>query len=287
MKRTNRITWMLAALAMLALAGPTWGGWNDGLATDANCVAVWQFENGALTTDTGPVGTNTLTAVNTPVADTVNYRQGAASCDFESTEKDYFKIADASLSTGFPGKSGGHAEDFSITFWLKWESLAGVGSTKYVISKGVSPCSFIVFMTCPGPPDNETRISCKTYYSSTEYVITHTLDMATGKWYHVGISCDHGVANTSFIRVYDADAGTATTATGTLRTSVGTDLLAIGNRSDLLTNGIFLFDGLMDEMAVFNDALSSDECDQVRSGTYGQGVGSLRRAWWWRRRHGG
>lgn len=285
MKRGTK--WLLAVLLPLLLCGVGWGGWNDGLGTDANCVALWKFESGALTADSGSLGTNTLTAVNTPVADAVNFKQGAASCDFESGDKDYFKITDAALSAGFPGKSGGHAEDFSITFWLKWESLPGAGSTKYVISKYQGGGSFTVFMTNTGGGSPQTRIALNTNVGANYYTLTHTLDMATGKWYHVGAICDHGVANGSFIRVYDADTDTATTKTGTMSMSVGTNLLTIGTRSDPLESSDFMFDGLIDEMAVLNRALTADEVDQIRSGTYGTlGVGSLRRDWWLRRRNG-
>jgi len=286
MKRLKRITWMLAALAMLALAGPAWGGWNDGLATDPNCVAVWNFENGALTTDSK--GTNTLTAVYSPVADTVNFQQGAASCDFEQTDKDYFKITDASLSTGFPGKSGGHVEDFTVCFWMKGESFY-VGGANYTISKGVTGDTggYII-----RPMWNTGRISID-LWSATDgahlYSTFSTLALSVGTWYHVQVRYDasENVSARGIVRVYDSGTDTSTKTVGSAGIIVNTSLFTIGTRSDPLENTSYQYDGLLDEVAVFNDLLTDDECDQVRAGTYGQGVGSLRRAWWWRRRHEG
>ena len=60
---------------------------ND-FSSDTDCKALWNFENGALTTDSK--GGNTLSiGGNTPSADTVNYKQGAASCDFDSSNDEY------------------------------------------------------------------------------------------------------------------------------------------------------------------------------------------------------
>jgi len=69
---------------------------------DSNCKALWRFENGALTTDSK--GTNTLTNNNTVVADTVNFKEGAASANLESSSSQYFSITNANLNAGFPLK---------------------------------------------------------------------------------------------------------------------------------------------------------------------------------------
>ena len=57
---------------------------------DSNCVALWRFENGALTADSK--GTNTLTDVNTVGSDTVDYKEGSGCADFEATASERFTI---------------------------------------------------------------------------------------------------------------------------------------------------------------------------------------------------
>ena len=47
---------------------------------DANCVALWRFEDGALTTDSK--GTNTLTNVNTVIAKTTDFKEGISCGEF-------------------------------------------------------------------------------------------------------------------------------------------------------------------------------------------------------------
>ncbi len=81
--------------------------------------ALWSLDNGALTTDS--IGTNTLTDNNTVGTDTVNYKEGDASADFESSNSEYLSITDANLDSGFPLKSG-ESGTFSVTFWYKAES---------------------------------------------------------------------------------------------------------------------------------------------------------------------
>ena len=63
---------------------------------DPSCKAVWRFENGALTADSK--GANTLTAVNSPTADTSLYKEGGASVNLATASHQFFKIADANLS---------------------------------------------------------------------------------------------------------------------------------------------------------------------------------------------
>ena len=82
---------------------------------DTNCVALYRFENGALTTDTK--GTNTLNVSGgSPEADTVNYQEGSASCLFDAAAHDAFSIADGSLDAGFPLKDGDAVGDISVCF---------------------------------------------------------------------------------------------------------------------------------------------------------------------------
>jgi hypothetical protein len=70
---------------------------------DSNCVALYNFESGALTTDSK--GTNTLTNINT-VQESVDSKQGSGSADFEYADAECLKIDDGDLDAGYPFKTG-------------------------------------------------------------------------------------------------------------------------------------------------------------------------------------
>ena len=55
---------------------------------DGNCVALWRFENGALTADS--IGTNTLTDNNTVGTSTGDYKEGSACADLELDNSECF-----------------------------------------------------------------------------------------------------------------------------------------------------------------------------------------------------
>ena len=106
-------------------------GDND-FSNDPNCVALYNFENGALTTDSK--GGNTLSVGgNSPTAVMVDYKQGLASCDFEASNNQYWTIADADLDAGFPLKNGDAVGNISVCCWIK---LTGKNEYQTFYEKG-------------------------------------------------------------------------------------------------------------------------------------------------------
>ena len=67
---------------------------------DGNAVALWSVDNGALTTDS--IGGNTLTDFNTVGTDTVNFQEGDASADLETSNNEALYIADSNLASWIP-----------------------------------------------------------------------------------------------------------------------------------------------------------------------------------------
>src|SRR4030067_604098 len=102
----------------------------NNFSNDADCVAVWNLESGALGVDSK--GGNTLTNTGV-VANSSLYKQGAASGDFELSESDYMSITDAALDSGFPLKSGDSNKKISACGWFRPESLPA--STTYFLAK--------------------------------------------------------------------------------------------------------------------------------------------------------
>lgn len=227
---------------------------------DANCVALYRFESGALTTDSK--GTNTLTSNGTPVSDTTNYKEGSGSVDFEASDTgDYFSRADADLSSDFPFKSGTSNTTFSFVFWYKAETLSGAVVSKYSATSGGRSLEI----------RPATSIDLLLGYNSGNSVetISHASALSTGRWYHVGVAVDGATGNYR-IRIWDDTAGAilGTDKTGTAANALylNTRVFAIGSRA-----GSPWLDGLLDEVAVFNDVLSATEIDAIRAGTYAAG----------------
>lgn len=241
-------------------------GAND-FSGDGNCKALWRFENGALTADSK--GTNTLTAVNTPVADTVNFKEGAASVDLENSETDYFSITDAALDAGFPLKNGDANKKISLAFWCKIESLPTSSYYWVIYDKGVGT-NVRSFMISIYPTTFSIQIG---YNGGANWeVINHGTQPQTARWYHVGVTFQDS-DKAYKIRIWDDTAGALlggaeVTGTSTNNINVEDGALTIG-----FSTAAYSFDGLLDEIVVFDDILTSAEIDQIRSGTYGAAVG--------------
>ncbi|HNS20344.1 MAG TPA: pre-peptidase C-terminal domain-containing protein [Sedimentisphaerales bacterium] len=251
-------------VTLVATYGTPFTG-ND-FTVDPNAVAWWRFETGKLGADT--VGTNILTNHGV-TANTTDVKEGVSSGDFEASEKDYLWIPDANLSADFPLSSTTAPKRISVAYWMKLESLPITNYTYDSFSKATSTAALnsIALMVHA----NGTVGFFTGYNNGMSYESKWT-DQAVsiGKWYHVVVTYQD--SNRTFrINVYDADAGTTLsnrTGTMTYNISVTDAGVYIGARSDLSANRYF--DGLLDEMVVFNDILTTAEIAQIRAGTYGK-----------------
>lgn len=253
----------IASLLLLLLATPLLGQ-ND-YSEDANCVALWSHEGGALLTDS--IGSNTLVEVFTaPTSDQVNYQEGAGSCDYEADGLWCFcTIINAKLDAGFPGKDGTSNTTFSICVWIKPESLPASGS-HYIASKvGTNENSYSIRLTYnAGTVYPELGVS----QSGIDWVwYTYGTGIVAGNWYHIGATYEGGTYAYR-LRIYDLTntqiLGTEITGTGPGDFNCDTGSFATA----AINTTIPEYDGLMDELVVFNDVLSADEIDAIRSGTY-------------------
>jgi len=251
--------WIKKLLLILCLCSACQAA-ND-FSGDANCVAIWRLENGALLTDSK--GTNTLTDGGA-VADLVDYKEGSASADFESTNTDYLAIADAALDAGYPFKKSDAVKNFSLCFWFKSESLpantAEMGLyTKHEFNKA---CFMIEVYDDSGI--FRLRIaSNNTTYQNIQYDSL----LVTGRWYHAGVTYEN--SDKSYrIRLWDDTAGALADVDKTGNVATAINLTDANVNLGAARSGTAWFDGLMDEVVVFNDILTSDEIDAIRAGTY-------------------
>lgn len=235
---------------------------------DSSCKALWRMESGALTADSK--GTNTLTDNNTVGTDTVNYKEGAASADFEKDNTEYFSIADGDLDSGFPLKGGESNKTILVCVWATIDSFASNIPhlfAKYAVATGKRSFAMVTYA-------DKAQLLIGYNNGDSYETIVHASTLVTGRWYHFGMWFDD--TDKSYgIRIWD---DTAQAIVGTDKTGIATNNIYVSNTVGITIGsrhlGDQVFDGLMDEVVVF-DAITADpagKIDEIRAGTYGAGI---------------
>lgn len=231
---------------------------ND-FSADANCVALYNQESGALTTDSK--STNTLTNSNV-TADTTNYKQGSAGGLYDGAGTDQLGRTDADLTSGFPCKSGTSNTTFSVVTWIRTTQS---GATQWFIGKvgGAGNYSFYISIDT----DDKVRVMLSSDGTAINYVI-HDSTLSIETWYCVAVT--FSTLGGPRIRIHDESV-----LLGTDKTAGGQQLFC-GNGPLRLgyANSFFDLNGNLDETVVLNDVLTTDEIDQIWSGTYGATAGA-------------
>ena len=257
MTRTPRIPVLILLLAALTPARAA----ND-FSRASHCKALYRLEAGALTTDSK--GGNTL--ANHGVTSAAAHEEGSSSGSFASANGQYGTIPDAALADGFPLKSGDTNKKISVTFWCYAGTLPVSGGQRGLVTKNkMGKQSFAAALyNSAGATCFIMRIGCSGANTYEGHVLS-SLRVASGKWYHVGMTYQDS-DRAWRIRVWDDTAQQVyeTTGTGTRAINVKDADFELGRT--LATN---YWNGYMDEVAVFDDVLTADEIDQIRQGTYG------------------
>jgi len=211
------------------------------------------------------IGVNDFTN-NGCAVDAANYKEGAGSCQMVSSESDYMSIADASLSSGFPFKSGTTDRTMAFAFWFKPASVS-VSSLQALISK-YSENSKRTFMIAQY--SNTIRIYQGNSNGASYNSLSNTFYISAGRWYHIaGYFC--GVDKEFYIRIWD-DTAQAIVYDHTYAILDNSFNLAapfaVGcyfNSSDVATG---FGNGLIDELLIGFGKLAPHEIDQIRAGTF-------------------
>ena len=238
---------------------------ND-FSSDASCKALWSFESGALSADSK--GTNTLTASDpAPAESTGDFKEGACCADFENDNNNWFYCNDADLDAGFPLKDGDTTKQITVGCWVKPESW---GNDRYIWSKHISA-------------DGYRGLGLMLYYKlvklywchnsgNSYYALNLNSDagfpgLENGQWYWIGVAAD-GVAKTLTVLLYDLNADSIYKHTYTLANElwVADTPFVIGNRGNLDTG--YDFDGLIDEVVVFNREMPTWEMLRIALGDF-------------------
>ena len=235
---------------------------------DANCVALWNMDLGGLTADSK--GTNTLTNNNT-VEQNVDTKQGDRSGDFLQADDESLSITDANLDAGFPFKNGDANKKISLCKWVKFSSFTE--NQNQLFSKWDDPNSKRTIML------QSVDVAGSDYFrfylgfnggASAETVITFGTAFALHIWYHIGFTFQDSDKSWK-IRIWDDDAGAllgGAEETGNSTNNINIEDAAVFLGAYEGSPATGTHDGLMDEVIVFNDILSSAEIDEIRAGTY-------------------
>lgn len=246
---------------------------ND-FSADANCKALWRFENGALATDSK--GTNTLTPVCGAPADLTIKKEGVSSINVRPTDPEHFVITDANLDAGYPFKNADAIKKFSICFFIRANSSPSEGDFRYFNFKYDTNqvCYEIIQRTeggvkklCIGHSYSGTTID--EVYNLFEVPIGD-IPFNENTWYHVAYVYDDNT-RLAKCRFYDYSTFQIYESFWTWPSNIyiGTGILYFS-----APWSAYAFDGWMDEIVVFNRILTSKEIDQIRMGKFGSVPGA-------------
>jgi len=232
---------------------------------DSNCVALWRFESGALTTDSK--GSNTLMDNNTVGTSTGDYKEGSACADLESGNQEFLSITDENLDADFPLKNGTSNPSISVCFWCKPESLSSDCRIFDKWDSGASKRSFLIRVT-----DTEFTFSIGISSGSSYETIYAGGSPVTGRWYHIGATFNDSTKEWQFVVWDDTASSKIINESGIATNNINIEnaTLVIGNTYNNDAPGSAYFDGLIDEVVVFKDILATGEIDEIRAGTYSE-----------------
>jgi hypothetical protein len=218
---------------------------------DSSVKALWRFESGSLTVDSK--STNTLTAANTPTADTGDYKEGAAAAVVVHASHQYFTISDANLATGFPLKSGDSVKKITIAGWVY---PTDASSSALIFGK-------TSYDSGPGLYYNGTSLRCQ--YNTNDITIGDVLTLGT--WHHIALIID-GVTGVMMVRLFKASNLTVTdyilTALGTLSNQSNNFRIGAWSDQDVSYTANCKFD----EVVVFDRLLPVVDIDAIRQGIF-------------------
>ncbi|MBN1510170.1 MAG: hypothetical protein JW955_25205 [Sedimentisphaerales bacterium] len=225
-------------------------------------VALWRFEPGAFTDDS--VSTNYLDNDGAAL-ETTDRKEGNGCAYLRAYEKDSLIRYDDHLAANFPTKSGSTSTTMTLCFWMKPKSFPFNATviSKYQIATDTR--SWRLYLGAI--PGNYMKLGLGrgTGGDFTDYSFNQTSEqLVANHWYHVAFvyrSSDRYY----HVRIWDDTDGVVRVN----REGTATAPMAITNAPLVFGNTpleSMYFDGLLDEVAVFNEVLSTSQIDKVRRG---------------------
>ena len=271
--------WLLNLLLALAVPCPLAAQAANDFSTDSNVKALYLCEASPGVTGDSK-STNTLTDNGAGTSETA--KQGSQSCDFEASGGGDLRRADASLTSGFPGKRDDATKIVSVSLWFRPESLPTSGNRMFLVAKYDSDNdkrSWRIGIFHNGTsPVLEGVIGYGTTGTAAETTTISGAALSTATWYHGTFTYNNGTKAYA-LRLRDASCATlGSDSTGTFRLDRnGMAVSDVDFSVGASGIGAYLFDGLEDEVVIANDVLTSTESDQICKGTYTGGAAAIPR----------
>ena len=198
-------------------------------ASTGDLVGYWKFDNGSGTTAVDSSGNgNDGTLTNGPIW--VDGKIGKA-LSFDGTD-DYVIISDSDNLDGFSA--------FSISTWVYAYTIGEECYGRIIVKGDGDPYGLMI--------ESDTKIS---FYINGDRLESNE-NFSLNSWHHIGVTYEKDVINGRKIYI---DGVLSKSQTNTFTVNSGANDLYIGNRSTLDRT----FDGIIDEVRIYNRALSADE----------------------------
>ncbi len=193
-------------------------------------------------------------------ANAVDYKQGSQSGDFDAAVSDNGWIEDSYLDADFPLKNGGVNKRISIVCWFKPEAV--VSSATHPLFSKTDTNKRSIMLALSGEASNNWKPSFSIGYSGGGSWETGTPNqlLAAGVWYHIGFTFQDS-DKAWHMRLWDDGTQAQYDWTGTATNNINVEDGAVRVGLDNIGSA---FDGLIDELVIFNDILTSDQIDDIR-----------------------
>lgn len=216
---------------------------------DAHLQALWLLEEVSGTRYDATPNANHLSDHNT-VASSSDARQGARSADFERSNNEYLAITDGE-QTGLDITG-----PLTICCWVKPESL---GAVAFFVSKWATSGNQRSYMLYTyGVANGDVTALLSDNGTAAEAAYTAGGVLSVGAWAHVAVVY-HGTDIRIYVDGALAENGNNNPKTYSSGIYDGTAEIRVGGRDGSAN----YFDGLIDEVAIFDRALSADEIADI------------------------
>ena len=224
-------------------------------------VGCWSFDGSYTKVPDCSGNNNTGTLTNGPIRAAGKIGQAL---DFDGVD-DYVSISDSAVFTL------NAANKYTWTAWIKPDTFPGWAT---IWSQTLDSSTYLYFYAHTAtegslPGGSITRGVSVWWVSTAGQILVTEVDnsLTTGTWYHIAIRYDGSVAQASRFKIYinGADSTGGTTSAGTIADINPTNIRTGANEPF----GEY-FDGLIDEVRIYNRALSANEIARL----YRIGLGS-------------
>ena len=246
---------------------------------DPNCISHWSFDTSGLGYD--ELGNNPIRFGSVLGGDGPYTGLEAVYFDWDY-HYSYVELPEANMSDTFPGKSGQTNDVFTFVYWYKADELVeSVFDHTRIMGKGTQDSGFITGGWLSGVSFPQNTVGYLKLAGPDPNTVKVAHDTAIDTWYHVAAVID--LPNTRlYMRLYDTNDATVYTINNAALGGEPTTSEPFRIGTIYFADHHYL--GYVAELMIFDKALSDDEIDEIRGGTFGGSTGAVNN-WWWRRRH--